>query len=51
MLDVKLLQDLLVVFGLGVTMVFVFHRLNMPSVLGFLITGVLCGPFGFKLVE
>jgi CPA2 family monovalent cation:H+ antiporter-2 len=36
-----LLQDLLIVFGLGVAMVVIFHRFNLPSVLGFLITGVV----------
>lgn len=48
--EASLLQDLLVVFGLGVAMVVAFHRLNLPSVLGFLVTGVICGPFGLKLV-
>jgi len=38
------------VFGLGVAMVVIFHRFNLPSVLGFLITGVVLGPHGFKLV-
>jgi CPA2 family monovalent cation:H+ antiporter-2 len=51
MVDIRLLHDLLVVFGLGVAMVMVFHRFNMPSVLGFLVTGVVCGPYGFKLVK
>jgi CPA2 family monovalent cation:H+ antiporter-2 len=49
--EASLLQDLLIVFGLGVAMVVAFHRLNLPSVLGFLTTGVICGPFGLKLVE
>ncbi len=48
--EASLLQDLLVVFGLGVAMVVASHRLNLPSVLGFLVTGVICGPFGLKLV-
>ncbi len=46
-----LLEDLIVVFGLGVAMVILFHRLNLPSVLGFLVTGVITGPFGLKLVD
>jgi CPA2 family monovalent cation:H+ antiporter-2 len=49
--EATLLQDLLIVFGLGVGMVMAFSRLNLPSVLGFLFTGVICGPFGLKLVE
>jgi CPA2 family monovalent cation:H+ antiporter-2 len=45
-----LLHDLLIVFGLGVAMVVIFHRFNLPSVLGFLITGVVLGPHAFALV-
>ncbi len=41
----------MILFGMGVAMVVAFHRLNLPPVLGFLITGVVCGPYGFKLVE
>lgn len=49
--EMSFLQDLMVLFGMGVVMVVAFHRLNLPPVLGFLITGVVCGPYGFKLVE
>lgn len=49
--EMHFLQDLLVLFGLGIVAVVAFHRLNLPPVLGFLITGVICGPYGFKLVD
>jgi CPA2 family monovalent cation:H+ antiporter-2 len=49
--EMHFLQDLLVLFGLGIVAVVAFHRLNLPPVLGFLITGVVCGPFGFRLVS
>lgn len=49
--EMHFLQDLLVLFGLGIVAVVAFHRLNLPPVLGFLVTGVICGPFGFKLVD
>lgn len=48
--DMNFLQDLLVLFALGIFTVVVFHRVNLPPVLGFLLTGLLCGPYGFKLV-
>jgi CPA2 family monovalent cation:H+ antiporter-2 len=43
-------QDLLLIFGLGVFVVVVFHRARLPPIVGFLVTGLLCGPFGFGLV-
>ena len=44
------LHDLLILFGLGVTVVLLFHRAKVPPIVGFLITGVLCGPYGFGLI-
>lgn len=49
--EMHFLQDLLILFGMGVIMVVAFHRLNLPPVLSFLITGTICGPYGLKLVE
>lgn len=45
------LQDLLVIFGIGLIAVVLFHRLRLPAVLAFLVTGVVCGPYGFKFVD
>ena len=44
------LHDLLILFGLGVAVVLLFHRAKVPPIVGFLITGVLCGPYGFGLI-
>lgn len=50
--EIHFLGDLAKIAGLGVFLVvFILSRLNIPSVLGFLITGIICGPFGLKLVE
>src|SRR5262245_61877906 len=51
MSEPSFLRDLLVLFGLGVLVVLVFHRLHLPAIVGFLITGVLCGPHGFGLIR
>jgi monovalent cation:H+ antiporter-2, CPA2 family len=48
--ELGLLRDLIVLFGLGVCVVLVFHRLKLPPIVGFLMTGVLCGPYGFGLI-
>jgi monovalent cation:H+ antiporter-2, CPA2 family len=45
------LQDLLIILGLGVAVVLATHQLRIPPIVGFLITGVLCGPYGFRLIE
>ena len=51
MTEHHLLQDLLLIFGLGVIVVVVFHRARLPPIVGFLVTGVLCGPYGFGLID
>ena len=45
------LRDLLLLFGLGVIVVMAFHRIRVPPIVGFLITGVVCGPYGFGLIR
>lgn len=39
-----LLQDLVVIFSIAVVVVFICNRLKIPSIVGFLITGVFAGP-------
>ncbi len=46
-----LLQDILVILGFSVIVVFLLQRLRLPSILGFLITGIIIGPYGFSLVH
>ncbi len=45
-----ILGDIVVIFALSVVVLFVFHRLKIPPIIGFLFTGVLAGPHGFGAV-
>jgi len=49
-MHLPLLQDMLILLGFSVLVVFVLHRLKLPSILGFLLTGVLIGPHALGLV-
>ncbi|MEO5334291.1 MAG: cation:proton antiporter [Magnetococcus sp. YQC-5] len=46
-----ILTELLVIFSLSVTVVYLCHRLRIASIIGFLIVGALSGPFGLSLVS
>lgn len=46
-----LLQDLLVLLLVAVPIVFLFRRLNLPSIVGFMLAGVLIGPYGLGLIR
>ncbi len=45
------LADLLIVLTLAVGVILVCHRVKIPPVVGFLITGCLAGPYGLGLVK
>ncbi|MDT7829904.1 monovalent cation:proton antiporter-2 (CPA2) family protein [Pricia sp. S334] len=46
-----LLQDILILLGFSVVIVFVLQRLKLPSIIGFLLTGVIIGPYGLSLIK
>lgn len=50
-MDIPVLKDIVIILGLSVVIILLFQRLKLPSVLGFLITGLICGPNGLKLVH
>jgi CPA2 family monovalent cation:H+ antiporter-2 len=49
-MHLPLLQDMLIVLGFSVIVVFILQRFRLPSVLGFLITGIIIGPNGLALI-
>src|ERR687894_2891095 len=46
-----LLQDLLVLLLASVPIAFIFHRLRLPTIVGFMIAGVVIGPYGLGLIR
>jgi len=50
-MEQELLKDVVVIFVLSVAVLFLFHRLRAPTIVGFLLTGILAGPQGFGLIS
>ncbi|MBC2695514.1 MAG: potassium transporter KefB [Desulfobacteraceae bacterium] len=50
-MEIPLLNDIVVIFGLAIAVLFICHQFRVPSVVGFLLTGILVGPYGFALVK
>ena len=44
-------QDLLTLLLASVPIAFLFHRLRLPTIVGFMITGVVIGPYGLGLIS
>jgi CPA2 family monovalent cation:H+ antiporter-2 len=45
------MQELLIVLTATIAIVFVFHKLRVPAVVGFLLAGVVIGPSGLGLIK
>lgn len=50
-MHLPLLDDILILLGFSVAIVFLLQRLKLPSIIGFLLTGVIIGPFGLSLID
>lgn len=50
-MSIILLKDILTIFGLSIIVIYACHRLRIPTIIGFLLTGVLAGPYGLGLVK
>ena len=48
---IPLLDELVIIGGLGVVVTILLARLRLPTVAGLLFAGVLLGPYGFGLVR
>jgi monovalent cation:H+ antiporter-2, CPA2 family len=50
-MHLPMINDVVIILGLSVLMLFLFHRLRLPGILGFLFAGVVAGPYGLSLVK
>ena len=49
--EIPLLHDIVIIFGLSIFVLLFCHRIRLPNLVGFLVTGVLCGPYALGIVE
>ena len=50
-MEIPILKDIVIILGLSVLIILIFHRLRIPSTLGFLLTGIIIGPYGLSLIS
>ncbi len=50
-MEIPLLYDICIIFGLSIGVLLICHRLSVPSVVGFLLTGLIAGPHGLGLIQ
>jgi monovalent cation:H+ antiporter-2, CPA2 family len=49
-MEIKLLNDVFIIFASAVAVLLLCYRLKIPSIVGFLLTGLFIGPHGLGLV-
>jgi len=50
-MGIPLLNDIVIIFVLSIVILFICHRLRVPAIVGFLLAGILAGPYGLGLVK
>ena len=50
-MDIPLLPDIVAIFCLAIGVLLDCHQIKIPPIVGFLLTGVLCGPTALGLVQ
>ncbi len=46
-----LIRDIVVILLVSIPIIFIFRKINVPSIVGFLIAGMIIGPHGFQLIS
>jgi CPA2 family monovalent cation:H+ antiporter-2 len=46
-----IIKDIVIILLVSLPIIYLFKRLNIPIILGFLVAGMVIGPFGFQLIK
>ncbi len=50
-MHLPLLKEIILLLSFSVVIVYFLQKLKLPSILGFIVTGILIGPYGFSLIN
>ncbi len=50
-MELEFLKSLVLIFGVSAIVVFALGRLRIPSIVGFLVAGIILGPHGFQFIK
>jgi CPA2 family monovalent cation:H+ antiporter-2 len=51
MQEVVIIKDIVIILLVSIPIIFIFRKINLPSIVGFLIAGMIIGPYGFQLIS
>ena len=50
-MEIPLLRDIVILFGLSIAVLYLCHRLRVPAIVGYLLTGIVLGPYGLGMIQ
>lgn len=50
-MEIPILRDVVVILGLSILIILAFQRVKVPAILGFMLAGIIAGPYGFNLIS
>lgn len=50
-MDIVLFKDIVIIFGLSTAVNFLFTKIKLPTIIGYLLTGIVAGPYLFGVIE
>ena len=48
--DFSVIKDIVLILLVSIPVIVIFNRIQLPSIVGFLIAGIILGPFGFEVI-
>lgn len=48
--EISFIKDIVIILALSLPVIFLFRKLKLPNIVGFLITGIIIGPYGLQLI-
>ncbi|MBN1302658.1 MAG: cation:proton antiporter [Melioribacteraceae bacterium] len=49
--DVVIIQDIVIILVVALPIIFIFKRIDLPPIVGYLIAGMIIGPYGLALIK
>lgn len=46
-----IIKELVIIFAASLFIIFLFRKIKLPSIAGFLVAGIIIGPYGFNLIS
>jgi len=50
-MELSILYDILIIFGLSLIVGLLFNRIRIPPMIGFIVAGVIAGPYMLSLIR